>query len=42
LRRNSLLKHLIEGEIQARIEVAGRRGRRLKQPLGDLKEKTGY
>jgi hypothetical protein len=37
LRRNCLLKHVIEGKIEGRIEVTGRRGRRRKQLLGDLK-----
>jgi hypothetical protein len=40
LRRNCLLKHVIEGNIEGRIEVTGRRGRRRKQLL-DLKEKRG-
>jgi hypothetical protein len=35
LRRNCLLKHVIEG----RIEMTGRRGRRRKQLLDDLKKK---
>jgi hypothetical protein len=39
---NCLLKHVIERKIEGRIEVTGRRGRRLKQLLDDLKEKTGY
>jgi hypothetical protein len=39
LRRNCLLKHVIEGKIKGRIEVMGRRGRRCKQLLDDLKEK---
>jgi hypothetical protein len=30
LRRNCLLKHVIEGEIEGRIEVTGRRRRRSK------------
>jgi hypothetical protein len=38
-RRNCLLKHVIEEKLQRRIEMAGRRGRRLKQLLDDLKEK---
>jgi hypothetical protein len=38
LRRNCLLKHVFEGKIEGRIEVTGRRGRRLKQLLNDLKE----
>jgi hypothetical protein len=39
LRRNCLLKHVIEGKIEGRIEMTGRRGRRGKQLLDDLKEK---
>jgi hypothetical protein len=39
LRRNCLLKHVIEGKLDGRIEVMGRRGRRRKQLLDDLKEK---
>jgi hypothetical protein len=39
LRRNVLLKHVIEGKLEGRIEMTGRRGRRLKQLLDDLKEK---
>jgi len=42
LRRNCLLKQVIEGKIEERIEVTGRRGRRRKQPLDDRKEKIGY
>ena len=42
LRRNSLLKHVINGKIGERIEVLGRRGIRCKQLLDDLKEKRGY
>jgi hypothetical protein len=42
LHGNCLLKHVIEGKIEGRIEVMGRRGRRRKQLLDDLKEKTGY
>jgi hypothetical protein len=38
-RMNCLLNHFIEGKMEARIEVTGRRGRRLKQVLDDLKEK---
>jgi hypothetical protein len=37
LRRNCLLKHVIEGKIEGRIEVTGRRGRRRKKILNDLK-----
>jgi hypothetical protein len=39
LRRKCLLKHVIEGKLEARIEMTGRRGRRCKQLLDDLKEK---
>jgi hypothetical protein len=42
LRRNCLLKHVIEGTLEGRIEMTGRRGRRRKQLLDDLKEKKGY
>jgi hypothetical protein len=42
LRRNCLLKHVIEGKLQGRIETTGRRGRRRKQLLDDLKEKKRY
>jgi hypothetical protein len=42
LRRNCLLKHFIEGKIEGRIEVKGRRGRRRKQLLDDLRETRGY
>ena len=38
LRRNCLLEHVIEGKIEGRRDVTGRRGRRLKQLLHDLKE----
>ena len=34
--RNCLIKHVIEGKIEERIEITGRRGRRNKQLLGDL------
>jgi hypothetical protein len=42
LRRNCLLKHIIEGKIQGRIDVTGRRERRCKKLLDNLKEKRGY
>jgi hypothetical protein len=42
LHRNCLLKHIIEGNIDRKIEVTGRRGRRRKQLLDGLKEKRGY
>ena len=37
LRRNCLLKQVIEGKIKGEIEVARRRGRRRKKLLDDLK-----
>jgi hypothetical protein len=42
LRRNCLLKHVIEGRLDGRIEMTGRRGRRSKQLLDDLKEERRY
>jgi hypothetical protein len=42
LRRNCLLKHVIKGKIEGRTEVTGRRERRRKQLLDDLKEKRRY
>jgi hypothetical protein len=42
LRRNCLLKHVIEGKLEVRIEMTGRRGRSRKQLLDDLKEKRRY
>jgi hypothetical protein len=42
LRRNCLLKHVIDGKIEGRIEVTGRQGRRRKQLVDDLKERRGY
>jgi hypothetical protein len=42
LRRNCLLKYVIEGKIEGRLEVTGRRLRRRKQLMGDLKEKRSY
>ena len=40
-RRNCLLKHVIEGKIEGRIEVTGRLGRRREQLLDDVKETRG-
>jgi len=40
--RNCLLQQVIEGKIKGGIEVAGRRGRRRRKLLVDLKEKRGY
>jgi hypothetical protein len=42
LRRNCLLKRIIEEKIGGGIEVMGRRGTRRKQLLDDLKERRGY
>ena len=42
LRRNCLLGGVIEGKIKGGIEVIGRRGRRRRKLLDDLKERTGY
>jgi hypothetical protein len=40
--RNCLLKHVIEGKIEDRVEMTGRRRRRHKQLLDDLREKRMY
>jgi hypothetical protein len=42
LRGNCLLKYVIEGEIEGRLEVTDRRLRRRKHLMGDVKEKRGY
>jgi len=42
LRRNCLLQGVIEGEIKGGIKVTGRRGRRRRKLLDDLKERRGY
>jgi hypothetical protein len=42
LRMNCLLKHVIEGKMEGMIEVRGRRERRRKRLLDDVKEKRGY
>jgi len=42
LRRNCLLQRVIEGKIKGGTEVTGRRGRRCRKLLDDLKEGTGY
>jgi hypothetical protein len=42
LRRNCLLKQVIEGKIKGEMEVTRRGGRRRKKLLDDLKEKRGY
>jgi len=41
-RRNFLLKHVTEGKVEGWIEVTGRRGRRRKELLYNIKEKRGY
>jgi hypothetical protein len=41
LRRNCLLQQVIEGKIKGGIEVTGRRGRRCRKLLDDLKERRG-
>jgi hypothetical protein len=42
LRRNCLLKHVIEGKLEGKIEMTERRGRRRKQLLDDLEENRRY
>ena len=42
LRRNCLLKQVIEAKIKGEIEVARRRGIRSKKLLNDLKDRRGY
>jgi len=42
LRRNCLLKKVIEGKIKGELEVARRRGRRRRKLLDDLKDRRGY
>ena len=42
LRRNCLLQRVTEGKIKGGIEVTGRRGRRHRKLLDDLKERRGY
>jgi len=42
LRRNCLLQGVIEGKIKGGIEVTGRRGRRRRKLVDDLKDRTGY
>jgi hypothetical protein len=39
LRRNCLLRQVIEARIEGRLEMMGRRGRRRKQFLGDLNQR---
>jgi hypothetical protein len=42
LRRNCLLKQVIEGKVKGEMEVTRRRGRRRKKLLDDLKDRRGY
>jgi hypothetical protein len=42
LHRNCIIKYVIEGKIEERIQVTGRRGKGCKQLLDDLKEMRGY
>jgi hypothetical protein len=42
LLRNCLLQQVLEGKIKGEIEVTGRRGRRRRKLLEDLKERRGY
>jgi hypothetical protein len=42
LRRSCFLQQVIEGKIKGGIEVTGRRGRRRRELLDDLKERRGY
>ena len=42
LRRNCLLKQVIEGKIKGEMEVTRRRGRRRKKLLDFLTERRGY
>ena len=42
LRRNCLLQRVIEGKIKGGMEVTGRRGRRSRKLLDDLKKRRRY
>jgi len=42
LHRNCLLRQVIEGKIKGGIEVTGRRGRKHRKLVDDLKERRGY
>jgi hypothetical protein len=42
LRRNCLLQQVIEGKIKGGIELTGRRGRRRRKLLDDLRLRRGY
>jgi len=42
LRRNCLLKQVIEGKVKGEMEVTRRRRGTCKKLLGDLKDRRGY
>jgi hypothetical protein len=42
LPRKCLLQQVLEGKIKGGIDVKGRRGRRRRKLLDDLKERRGY
>ena len=42
LRRNCLLKQVIEGKIKGEMDVTRRQGKRRKKLLDDLKDRRGY
>jgi Mn-dependent DtxR family transcriptional regulator len=42
LRRHCFLQQVIEGQIKVGIEATGRRARRCRKLLDDLKERKGY
>ena len=42
MRRNCLPQRVIEGKIKGGIGVTGRRGRRRRNLLDDLRERRGY
>jgi hypothetical protein len=42
LRRNCVLKQVIEGKLKGEMEVKRRGGRRHKKLLDDLKDRRGY
>jgi hypothetical protein len=42
LRTNCLLQRVTEGKMKGGMEVTGRRGKRRKKLLDDLKEKRGF
>jgi hypothetical protein len=42
LRRNCLVKHVMEDQTEGSLEVTGRRGRRHRQLLDDFKKMRGH